>query len=190
MQRNPVFYGKTRLHRFDAPDGSYGVLYTGRDLHCAFIETFAKAAGTRIVTTTALRERSLSELKAVRPLRLIDLTQSGALVRVGADARLFSGSHDDSQLWSKALHSHSCKAEGILYPSRLDPLRHSIALFQDRAPKLIELNRQSWYAPGKLRAALAGIMDHYELQLIETQFIPQRKPAVRVVQTRMFPETS
>jgi RES domain len=111
LQRSPIFYGKTRVHRFDAPDGSYGVLYAGRDLYCAFIETFAKAAGTCIVTTTALREKSLSELRARRALQLIDLTQSGTLVRIGADARLFSGSHDDAQFWSKALHSHPCNAK-------------------------------------------------------------------------------
>lgn len=109
-------------------------------------------------------------------------------MRIGADARLFSGSHRVSQLWSKAFHRHPCKADGILYPSRLDPLRHAIVLFGDRAPKLIELDRQSWYAPGKLRVALANIMDHYELQLIETQFITQRKPAARVAQP-MLPET-
>jgi hypothetical protein len=76
-----------------------------------------------------------------------------------------------------------------MYPSRLDPIRHSIVLFGDRAPKLIELNRQSWYAPGQLRTALANIMDHYALQLIETQLVVQRKPAARVVQLGIFPET-
>ena len=75
-----------------------------------------------------------------------------------------------------------------MYPSRLDPIRHSIVLFEDRAPKLIELNRQSWYAPGKLRTALAGILDHYEIQLIETQFTVQRKPPTRAVQPGMFPD--
>jgi hypothetical protein len=120
-----------------------------------------------------------------RALRLIDLTSSGALVR----ALLFSGPHDGSRLWSEALHNHPCHADGLLYPSRLDPLRHSIALFEDRAPKLVELNRQSWYAPGKLRVDLANIIDHYDFQLIETQFVAQRKPMSRAVQTPMFPET-
>ncbi len=78
IKRNPIYYGKSRLHRFDAPDGSYGVLYAGRDAYCAFIETFARSAGASIVTTAELEARALSELKATRPLNLIDLTQSGA----------------------------------------------------------------------------------------------------------------
>ena len=186
IRRHPIFYGRTGANRFDAPDGSFGVLYAGCDPFTAFIETFAVAAGTRIITTTALKEKALSELKAARALRLIDLTQSGTLMRIGADARLFSGSHDDAQLWSKQLHAHPCKADGLLYPSRLDPLRQSIALFEDRAPALIELDRQSWYGPGKLRSLLAEIAEHYELQLIETQFITKRKPSARAKQAGMF----
>ena len=188
MRSHPIFYGKTRRNRFDAPDGSYGVLYAGRDLYCAFIETFARAAGTRTITTTALREKSVSELRATRAMRLIDLTQSGSLLRIGADARLFSGPHAVAQLWSEALHAHPCKADGILYASRLDPVRHSIVLFEDRPLKLIELRRQSWFAPGRLRVELAKIMDHYELQLIETHFAARPKPATKIVQGHIFPE--
>jgi len=163
----PVFFAKTGSNRFDSPDGGYSVLYTGRDRYCAFIETFAWAAGTQIITTSALKKASLSELKATRTLQLIDLTQSGALVRMGTDARLFSGPHESAQLWSKALHGHSCGADGIIYPSRLDPHRHSIVLFEDRAPQLVVLGTQSWYAPGRLRRDLADILDHYQLKLIE-----------------------
>jgi len=64
-------------------------------------------------------------LAARRTLRLIDLTQSGTLVRIGADARLFSGSHRIAQQWSKALYEHRAKADGLLYPCRLDPARHA-----------------------------------------------------------------
>jgi len=127
-------------------------------------------------------------LRATRPLRLIDLSESGALVRLGADARLFSGSHANSQSWSKALHDHPRKADGLLTPSRLDPARSTIALFGDRAPKLVELSRQSWYGPGEIRISLAAILDHYDLELIEDHFVAQRKPASRVVQPRIFPE--
>ena len=54
IKLNPIHYGKSRIHRFDAADGSYGVLYAGRDAYCAFIETFARSAGVRIVTTAEL----------------------------------------------------------------------------------------------------------------------------------------
>jgi hypothetical protein len=99
-------------------------------------------------------------------LRLVDLTQPGALVKIGADARLFSASHRIAQWWSKALHDHRSRVDGLLYPSRPDPTCHSIALFDDRAPELIEISRQNWYAPGPLRATLAAILNRYDLELI------------------------
>jgi hypothetical protein len=188
VDRGPIFFGKARLNRFDAPDESYGVLYAGRDRFCAFIEALAKAAGTRIITTSELERRALSELKPSRPLRLIDLTTSGSLVRIGIDARLFSGDHVTAQLWSKALHEHPINADGLLYPSRLDPTRHALALFGDRAVKMVELSRHSWFAPGPPRLLLAEVMEHYRLELIETRYIVPRKPVAGVRQHGLFEE--
>jgi hypothetical protein len=186
IHRNPVFFGFSCRHRFDSPDGAYGVLYVGVDAHCAFIESFGKPLGVRIVTTTALKNSAIAEIKPSRPLKLIDLTRSGALVRIGADARLFSGEHSVSRLWSQALHGHPAHADGLLYPSRLDPQRHSIALFGDRSPKLKELTRQSWYATGAQRHLLAEIMEHYGFDLIENRTVTSRKPAVSARQDELF----
>lgn len=123
VRRSPIYFGRSGANRFDAPDRSFGVMYAGRDSYCAFIETFAHAAGTRIITTSELEKKALSELKGERPLRLVDLTHSGALVRIGADSRLFSSEHSIAQRWSTALHRHPITADGLLYPSRLDPHR-------------------------------------------------------------------
>jgi RES domain len=183
----PFFFGCTGLNRFDSPDSSYNVLYAGLDAFCAFVETFASAAGTRIVTTTALKECALTEFKARRSLRLIDLTQSGALVRVGADGSLFTGDHAIPRLWSKALHDHPAKADGFLYPSRLDPVRHAVVLFGDRVPRsMTELGRESWYAPGPQRGRLVEIIQHYQLELIESHVVAGRKPVSRAVQTNLY----
>jgi hypothetical protein len=184
LSRAPFFFGCTGLNRFDSPDNSYEVLYAGLDAFCAFVETIASAAGSRAITTTALKERALTEFKARRPLRLIDLTQSGALVRVGADGNLFTGDHEVPQLWSRALHDHPVKADGLLYPSRLDPVRRAVVLFGDRVPrKMTELNRECWYAPGALRQKLLEIVEHYQLELIESHVVAGRKPAGRAAQT-------
>jgi hypothetical protein len=67
-------------------------------------------------------------------------------------------------------------ADGLLYPSRLDPARQAVALFDDRAPKLRELSRQTWYAPRPLRRRLAEIAEHYKIELVENHFIAPRKP--------------
>jgi hypothetical protein len=174
--RNPIYFGKTGQNRFDSPDGAYGVLYVGRDQYCAFIETFAKAAGTTTVTTTELRNNCLAELRSRYALRLVDLTQSGALVRVGADSRLFSAEHAIARLWSKAFYDHPAKPDGLMYPSRLDPSKHAIALFEGRSDKIVELARERWYATGSPRKLLAEIIEHYDLAVIEEKVIPPRRP--------------
>jgi hypothetical protein len=177
INRNPRSCGNSGTNRFDAPDGSYKVLYLGLDPFRAFIETFAHAAGTRAVTTNSLKLKALSHLTPIRPLRVIDLTESGCLFRIGADARLFAADYRISQLWSKALHDHPAKAQGLLYPSRLDPSRRSIALFDDREPGLVELERVCWYATGAQRKLLAEITEHYQIELIESHNVAPRKPA-------------
>jgi hypothetical protein len=185
VARAPLHFGTSRLYRFDSPDGSYGVLYAGRDAYCAFIESMARSP-RRPITTGELKDRALSQLKPVRPLRLVDLTESGALLRIGADARLFSGPHHASRLWSAALHAHGCKADGLLYPSRLDPQRHNIALFKDRSPRIDELSRQSWYAAGAQRQLLAEIIEHYRLDLIENHVVVGRMPPASAGQQGLF----
>jgi hypothetical protein len=188
IRRNPLSPGRPGFNRFDSPDGSYTVLYLGCDAFCAFVETFTHAAGTRAVTTTALKNKALSQLKPTSPLRLIDLTGSGSLIRMGADARLYASGYEISQLWSKALHDHSVLAHGLLYPSRLDPDRRTVSLFLDRNPKLVELSRQNWYEPGKQRSLLAEIMEHYGVELIENRFVTRvsRKPIASARQEEFF----
>jgi RES domain-containing protein len=117
----PVFFGKTANNRFDSPDGSLGVLYVGIDEYCAFIETFGYSTGDSVVTRTELEGRHLSYLITTQRLTLIDLAGSGALARIGADARLFSGSDAVGQRWSSALRDHPAKPAGLLYPARHDP---------------------------------------------------------------------
>lgn len=179
FKRSPFSVGNPAGNRFDAPDGSYEVLYVARDQFCAFIETFMHVPGTRTLTTSALRTKALSTLTSPRHLRLIDLAEPGALVRAGVDARLFSAEYASSQLWSKAFHDHPAKVDGLLYPSRLDPSRQAVALFLDRIPRLVELDRQIWYAPGPQRALLVEIAEHYKIELIENEFVASRKPAIR-----------
>jgi len=45
------------------------------------------------------------------------------------------------------------------------------------------LSRQSWYAPGPQRVLLAAIAEHYKIELIENEFVADRKP---VRQETMF----
>jgi len=128
--RHPIFFGTTGSNRFDSPDASFGALYLGMDEHCAFIETFGSPTGIVAVSGAMLAERHLAEITILQPMRLIDLSSSGGLARLGADARLLSGSHSIAQRWSAALRSHPVHPHGILYPARHDLARNACVIFE------------------------------------------------------------
>ncbi len=45
----PIFFDSSRMGRLNAPDGSYGVLYTAREAAGAFAETFLRTPGRRLI---------------------------------------------------------------------------------------------------------------------------------------------
>jgi RES domain-containing protein len=163
-----IFFGRKLTpgdNRFDAPAGEFGVLYVGRDAHCAFVETFLHATGVRFVTTAELSRRTLSVVEARRPLRLVDLRGRG-LARMGADGALTAGTdYALTQKWSKAIHDHPRQPDGILYRARHDPSRSAAAIFERVQPEL------RTHGVGKLSDAartnlLADILDTYEVGLL------------------------
>src|SRR5580658_1680316 len=131
--RSPLNFGRTGRNRFDDPLGHYSVLYAGRDLFAAFIETFGQDTGIRTLTTDELRSRSLTEFYPADPLVLVDLFGTGCLTRVGADSGLFAGERMVAQRWSRAIYEHPSARlagiHGILYPARHDHTRHALAIF-------------------------------------------------------------
>jgi hypothetical protein len=126
--RSPAHFSKSGDHRFDDPLGKYGTLYVALDFAGAFIETAGHRTGIRLVTRTWLGGRALSTVTSRRPLKLVDLTGPG-LPTLGADSRLFSGEYRLSQGWGRAIWAHPSRPDGILYLSRHDPSRRSLAIF-------------------------------------------------------------
>jgi hypothetical protein len=176
VECSPIHYGTSARYRFDDPEGRYGVLYLAQQPAGAFIETFGQLVTTpecpRRITSQELSTRALCELVARRPVRLVDLTGEG-LARIGADARIFAGDHQDAQLWSKAIHEHPFEVDGLLYPSRHDPKQLASGIF-DRAVDRTELSRTNWLSLGLV---LRDILNAYDFALIETQLVqkPVRK---------------
>jgi len=162
----PVFFGKTGRNRFDAPDGSFGVLYVGFDEHSAFIETFGQDTGIRIVTRRALEQRHLAHLELTEPLNLIDLATSGGLARIGADARLLSGSHSIAQRWSAALRNRPSKPAGLVYPARHDPARSACALF-DLSDSILRVTNTASLLIPQHAVLLAAILNTYDFGLLD-----------------------
>jgi hypothetical protein len=162
--KSPLFFGRTGGNRFDSPDLSYGVLYAGLDEYCAFIETYGQATGIRMVTETALEGRHLAHLELRRPIRLIDLSKSGGLARVGADSRLFSDSHAVAQRWSAALRDHPTGPDGILYPARHDAARNACAIYECPASDF-KLHAKGSLLERQHAALLGAILDTYGFAL-------------------------
>ncbi|RYG62647.1 RES domain-containing protein [bacterium] len=155
--------------RFDAPSGEYGVLYAGADPAAAFIETFGHETGARVppfVTRTELERRHLSELHASRPMRLVDLRGPG-LARMGADGALATGlDYGLTQRWSRALHAHPRRPDGLLFRARHDPSRHAIALFDDRVADALSSQSLGSLAAPKNVVLLGHLLDRYKFALL------------------------
>lgn len=158
-RRGPVYFGRNRAYRFDAPDGEYRVLYVGADAHVAFIESFQIAGIHPVITESKLKGRSLSRVHIRRPARLVNLAESGALARIGADARIFTASYSVSQRWSRAIQAHPEQPDGILYRPRHDPARLAAAFFDRIADHVAAETLGTWLGQ---RAVLADVGVHQD----------------------------
>jgi hypothetical protein len=66
---------------------------------------------------------------SVPPVHLFDATGPN-LSKIGTDAQLLSGDHKVARAWALRLMRHPAGIGGILYPSRHDPQRSNVALFE------------------------------------------------------------
>lgn len=161
-----LYFGKTGDYRFDAPNGAFGVMYTGEDPECCFIESFGQTTGTPAVSGTYIEQRHLSELTLEKELRFVDLVETAGLARLGADGRLFTGSYAVSQAWSAALKTHPTKPDGIRYRSRRDPARVAYAIYEC-PPSTFSVNDQGSLMDRKNRSLLDTLLDLYQVELID-----------------------
>ena len=133
---DPAYFGRNGLHRFDAPDGAFGVCYLGTSLECCFLEVLAQtrtaAAQPWTVAAADLSLFYAAIATTEQPLDLAYLADAG-LARLRIDQRHTGG--DDyglSQRWSAAIQMHDHPMDGIFYASRHHNGLYSVALF-DRA---------------------------------------------------------
>jgi hypothetical protein len=99
------------------------------------------------------------------PLNFIDLSTSGGLACIGADSRLFSGSHALAQRWSAGLRDHPSKPDGIVYPARHDPARNGCAIF-DCLPSVFKVAGKGSLLEAHHSRMLGEILDCYGFGLI------------------------
>jgi hypothetical protein len=158
---DPVFFGRTTNYRFDAPAKEFGVLYVGRTERGAFIETLGQDTGVRLLDWAELAKRSLSTLRANRPLRVVDLTGRG-LPRLGADARLHACEHHVAQSWSRAIHAHPEQPDGILYRARHDPDQICVAIYGRAANAVTVASHLGSLDDSNLSALVSSLLDYYD----------------------------
>lgn len=142
---NPLGYGKNPS-RFSDPrrriaDHRFGVLYLGSSLKVCFLEAVLRddrdgVVGDHLMDEAELDTRSYAEIEIQAPLRLIDLTDDGP-VRMGIPSDVIRSSKQElARRWSEAIHGHSAKVDGILYPSRLNG-ETNLAIYDRAVSKLV-----------------------------------------------------
>ncbi len=65
----PIYFDASRLGRFNAPDGIYGVLYAAKTIDGAFAETFLREAGRTLLGADFIEERSHVRLNHPKRLK-------------------------------------------------------------------------------------------------------------------------
>ncbi len=158
---NPLFFRREPLYRFDAPQGRYGVCYCGCDEYVSFVETLGHSPAINLITQAALDARSLVQIKIGFPLKLVNLTGEG-LRAMGADSRLITGGdYEISRQWSRAIYEHPTDVDGILYRSRTDPSRQSVAVFE-RASERLQIVAEWRLGTDAGIQRILPIINHYE----------------------------
>jgi hypothetical protein len=166
---DPLFFGKTGNYRFDAPDcpsGSFGVMYVGEDPQCCFIESCGQTTGAPAVSGAYLADRHLAEMEVMRDLKFIDIAATGGLSRIGADARLMSGSYTIAQQWSAVLRNHPSKPDGIRYLSRHDPTKAAYAIY-DCPRSVFKITSRGSLMDPQNRTLLNNLLSLYQVDLID-----------------------
>ncbi|HEU0015901.1 MAG TPA: RES family NAD+ phosphorylase [Longimicrobium sp.] len=155
--------GSPPRHRWDAPDGGYGVCYLAEQAFVAFAETFLRPPGILLLEMDDLEQRCLARVRTQRELRLIPAHDWG-LHAIAATSAICSGPYAVSQAWSAAFHAHKVRADGIRYRASHDDGGFAIALF-DRAAKAVKEVLSASLGDGEMAKELGKMLDRYGVGL-------------------------
>jgi RES domain len=161
-QYHPIYFGNSGRSRFDVPEG---IIYLAMDKYAAFRETIGRFSKYRLISTEVLNQLRMTKIISDGNLSLVDLTGNG-LTLLDADARLFTGSYQIAQQWSKKLQEHPEKPDGIYYRSRNDPSRFCLALYQLRTSFVLKVINTYDFLSKDYTVRLAAILNEYQYGLI------------------------
>lgn len=150
--------------RWDAPDDGYGVCYLAQQGHTAFSETLLRELDREEVSESGdLAPRSLARIQVNRTLRLARMHGPG-LRQLKATAAVVQGSYDVTWAWSRAVHEHPDRVDGIAYRARHDDDDLAVALFE-RAHDAVSVLDSTPLLDLSLSAELGGWLDRYDVGL-------------------------
>ena len=145
---SPLYYGHNGTNRYDDPARTYGVLYLGRDLPTALMESvFHKhkwlADAKRSIALKEVQGRLVRAVGVLVDVRLADLTAEGVMAGYfGMNLeQLTRRDYTHTQQVSAQVHAMlggdgQPLFDGVLYPSRNNYPAKSIALFERAGVKV------------------------------------------------------
>lgn len=167
---DPLGIGKTPS-RFSDPRrrseaNRFGVLYLGETLKVCFLEAILRdrrdgETDHLPISEAELAARTYAEVEVAQPLRLIDL-RADAAVHMGVPSDVARSSQQSvARKWSVAFHEHVERADGIIYPSRLNT-QTNLAIYDRSIAKLRAVRTMDLLrAPG-----LARVLDDLKVALV------------------------
>ncbi|MGO4126785.1 RES family NAD+ phosphorylase [Inquilinus sp. YAF38] len=163
LQHDYRYFGRGQKHRFDDPEGRFGVLYLGGSREAAFVETCLRGPDATLLSQGQLAERRISEV-LLGPVRLLEAYGKG-LVPLGLTALISATpetNYADTQAFAREVFEHPDQVDGIAYLCRHDNEQRSIALFDRAEAKLL-----SSAAGGPMIEAdwLGAMLDRYRVGL-------------------------
>ncbi|OZI62769.1 MULTISPECIES: RES family NAD+ phosphorylase [Bordetella] len=145
---SPLYYGRSGTNRYDDPARDYGVLYLGRDLPTALMESvFHKhqwlADTERSIALKEVKGRMVRAVGVMADVLLADLTAPGIMAGYfGLNLeQLANRNYTHTQQVSAQVHAMldddgQPLFDGLLYPSRNNYPDTSIALFERAGTKV------------------------------------------------------
>lgn len=162
LQHEALYFGKSGKGRFDGSEQLQAICYVAESEQGAFIESFGRHLGQMLLDFSFLAKRGISLVtlkSSQKPLKIASLV-GNALPKMGADARLTTGSYRVARLWANAIAAHPLNVDGISYLSRHDNTCLCVALFERCHPQLKTFLLRSYGDP-KEAMVLTHLLDDY-----------------------------
>jgi len=152
-----IYFSRAGKSRWDPPSGPFGAMCVGTSLAGIVQERFGDQlrGNGKFLTDEKTSTYTVTRLLMSPAVTVADI-RGPELFHINADAQLFSGSYDVSQMWSAAFMRHRQKPAGVLYNSRHNPKKTNLVLFDRPGVKksLSELDHCSLKDYPSFRATL------------------------------------